>query len=75
MKSDGLSNKPLRSVVSEWEDNILFDADDPDFRSSSTSLANAAAAVSTSAAVLNALMFKGESNELCFSLFKAEQIK
>lgn len=62
MKSDGLLNKPLRSVVSEWEDNILFDADDPDFRSSSTALASAATVVSSSAAVLNALMMKGESN-------------
>lgn len=59
MKSDGLLNgKPVRhTVVSEWEDNILFDADDPDFRSSSTSLATGQ---HTSAAVLNALLTKGE---------------
>lgn len=53
MKSDGLITHPLRSVVSEWEDNILFDADDPDFRQSAGGGPDASV-------VLNALMIKGE---------------
>lgn len=53
MKSDGRKNI-LSSVVSEWEDNVLFDADDPDFAKTST---NATAA---NLSVLNAYMLKGE---------------
>lgn len=63
MKSDGLQNHTKmhrHAVVSEWEDNIMFDADDPDFRSSSTSLAAAAGHHPTASAVLNALLIKGE---------------
>lgn len=59
MKSDGLNILP--SVVSEWEDNVLFDADDPDFAKTGT---NAPAA---NLNVLNAYMIKGES--FPFTLF------
>lgn len=52
MKSDGRTI--LSSVVSEWEDNVLFDADDPDF-AKTTSAANTA-----NLNVLNAYMLKGE---------------
>ncbi|XP_037052250.1 protein pinocchio isoform X1 [Bradysia coprophila] len=55
MKSDGRSNI-LSSVVSEWEDNVLFDADDPDFAKTGT---NAPAA---NLNVLNAYMLKVPSN-------------
>lgn len=53
MKSDG--RNILSSVVSEWEDNVLFDADDPDFAKTGT---NATAA---NLNVLNGYMLKGES--------------
>lgn len=52
MKSDG--RNILSSVVSEWEDNVLFDADDPDFAKTST---NATAA---NLNVLSALSIYGE---------------
>lgn len=53
MKSDGRINQILTTVVSEWEDNVLFDADDPDFRNSSTT-------ATSSMQVLNAIMIKGK---------------
>lgn len=53
MKSDG--RNILSSVVSEWEDNVLFDADDPDFAKTSTN------APPANLNVLNAYMLKGES--------------
>jgi len=56
MKSDG--RNILSSVVSEWEDNVLFDADDPDFAKSSTNIANLGAAANLN--VLNAYMLKGK---------------
>lgn len=59
MKSDG--RNILSSVVSEWEDNVLFDADDPDFAKTNT---NATAA---NLNVLNAYMLKGKF----FHRFKA----
>lgn len=51
MKSDG--RNILSTVVSEWEDNVLFDADDPDFAKSSTN------APAPNLNVLNAYMLKG----------------
>lgn len=60
MKSDG--RNILSSVVSEWEDNVLFDADDPDFAKTTT---NATAA---NLNVLNAYMLKGECCKLFYSL-------
>lgn len=56
MKSDG--RNILSSVVSEWEDNVLFDADDPDFAKSSTNIANLGATANLN--VLNAYMLKGK---------------
>lgn len=51
MKSDGRSKIP--SVLSnEWDENILFDFDDPDFRSVNNG----------SLQVLNSFMLKGKSN-------------
>lgn len=55
MKSDG--RNILSSVVSEWEDNVLFDADDPDFAKSSTSISLGA---TNNLNVLNAYMLKGK---------------
>lgn len=56
MKSDG--RNILSSVVSEWEDNVLFDADDPDFAKSTTNTVNVTS--SNNLHVLNALMLKGK---------------
>lgn len=56
MKSDG--RNILSSVVSEWEDNVLFDADDPDFAKSNTNVASLATTANLN--VLNAYMLKGK---------------
>lgn len=42
-------------VVSEWEDNVLFDADDPDFGTDSTNNASTAPGLQA----LNAIITKG----------------
>lgn len=49
-------------VVSEWEDNVLFDADDPDFGVDSTNNVTTASGLQT----LNAIITKG--NTFCYSI-------
>lgn len=58
MMSETLLESQLgRSIVSEWEDNVLFDADDPDFASSSNVAGNNG---NRSSAMLQAILKKGE---------------
>lgn len=64
MKSDG------RRDFSEWEDNVLFDADDPDFcgtlengiRTNAPIITVDGTRITSNIHVLNSLLFNGESN-------------
>lgn len=51
-------------VVSEWEDNVLFDADDPDFGTDSTNNGTTTPGLQT----LNAIISKG--NTFCYSILE-----
>lgn len=71
MKSDRFAAQ-ITSICSEWEDNVLFDEDDPDFAYSTNAISGNAVGVnsattngvlrpvSAAACVLNQFMLKGK---------------
>lgn len=76
----------ITSLCSEWEDNVLFDEDDPDFAASGVGgggvtgaplkvLRPVSQATAAAACVLNSLMLKGKPNTVTRILITIARVR